>query len=114
MLDPFALRGLWGAREQDRRPVVIGGECSNSKGRRHGGDAGLPRPDPLGAEVDGRPVVAADGVGASPDAVARLQHDHIHAARGQLARGSQPSQARPDDDDVSLTVAREGPHVRSS
>ena len=68
-----------------------------------GGDAALPRPDPLPAQVEGHPR-SLDGVGASAHPVARFEHDDLQARACQRPGGAQPGEPGPDNDHVGVSV----------
>ena len=58
-------------------------------------------PDHLAAELHGAAVVDRDLLDATADPFARLEHEHVRAAVREIARGGEPGQAGPDDDDVA-------------
>jgi hypothetical protein len=63
-------------------------------------------PDELAAELHGALVVDGDLLDAAPDAVARLEHEDVCAAGGQIPGRRKAGEPGPENEDV--------PHVASS
>ena len=62
----------------------------------------LGRADPLPTELDDRAVRERVILGPATHTIARLQHHHTATLSPQLARGSQPGEPGPDDDDITF------------
>jgi hypothetical protein len=93
------------------QPAVPGREGGDAKALGQRRDAVLGGADPLAAVVDRRPVGRRQRQRAAADPVAGLQHQHLGAARGQVAGRHQPGEPGADHHHVQVCC---GGHRRSS
>ena len=65
---------------------------------------GVERPHHLAAQLNRSPLVNAELLDAAAGPIARLEHDDVGAAGGQVARGSEAGEARTEHEHVRQAV----------
>jgi hypothetical protein len=87
--------------EQQHALVVPGAECLKPQLARQFVHAGMAFAQPLAAELQRRPVVKQQALGAPADPLAGLHHGHLVPERRQPPGGGQPCQPGTDHNDAA-------------